>query len=434
MGLHPSRGAVRRGRAATARVPFSRLGAVAASIGLVVALSAAAPASAGAPSIASAPASIQPSAPTTVLAADSDYPSWSQVAAAKHNASKVRSLISQIEKQITQLEKDAQAAQADAQQKGELYEQAQEAYDTQNYMTQQLEQQASDAQKTADDAKRTAGQLLQMLGHAGDFDVTAALIAQAGTADSLLYRLGTAQQLGERSEEIYTEAVQAQNTASSLQDQAQVATDKLDALKQPLQDAFNAAQAAAKTAQDKLDAQQNHENELKAQEAALKGNYQKVYNAYIKGIKAKWGPHASGHISADGWALPASGWISSGFGMRYHPVFHEWLLHSGTDIAAAQGSPIYAAHQGTVTYAGWYGNGGNAIIIDNGGGISTAYEHIMNGGILVHIGQSVGPGQQIAKVGMTGDATGPHLHFEVRINGSPTDPVPFMKKHGITLG
>ncbi|MES1169838.1 MAG: M23 family metallopeptidase, partial [Leifsonia sp.] len=91
-------------------------------------------------------------------------------------------------------------------------------------------------------------------------------------------------------------------------------------------------------------------------------------------------------------------------------------------------------HSGTVIFAGPDGDLGNFIELDNGGGVTTGYGHIASGGILVRIGQYVGPGQNIAKTGRTGAATGCHLHFMVRINGALTDPLPFMRDRGVTLG
>ena len=109
-------------------------------------------------------------------------------------------------------------------------------------------------------------------------------------------------------------------------------------------------------------------------------------------------------------------------------------FHEGVDLGAGCGAPIYAAHAGTIAYAGLYGGYGNYIRINHGGGVTTAYGHIVNGGILVSSGQQVGAGQVIARVGSTGHSTGCHLHFEVRINGTPTDPVSYMSARGISLG
>ena len=131
---------------------------------------------------------------------------------------------------------------------------------------------------------------------------------------------------------------------------------------------------------------------------------------------------------------PSSGYITSPFGMRFHPILHAWILHNGTDIAGQGcGAPIFAAHAGTVSYAGPNGGLGNYIQIEHGDGTSSGYGHIMPGGIHVRIGQHVDPGQPIAQVGTTGLSTGCHLHFIIRVNGVLTNPVPFMRARGITI-
>lgn len=125
---------------------------------------------------------------------------------------------------------------------------------------------------------------------------------------------------------------------------------------------------------------------------------------------------------AIGW--PVSGTITSPFGMRFDPVQHRYQLHSGIDIAAPQGTTLSAAADGRVIFAGWYGGYGNAIVIDHGGGTSTLYGHCSQ--IFVGVGQDVQRGQAIGAVGMTGDATGPHVHFEVRRDGKPVDPLGYL--------
>lgn len=122
--------------------------------------------------------------------------------------------------------------------------------------------------------------------------------------------------------------------------------------------------------------------------------------------------------------LPCLGEVTSGFGWRMHPVLGYERFHSGIDIGADYGSTIYAAEQGLVIFAGWYGGYGNAVIIDHGGGITTLYGHTSE--LYVSEGQTVQRGQAIAAVGSTGLSTGPHLHFEVRREGEPTDPVAFL--------
>ena len=133
-------------------------------------------------------------------------------------------------------------------------------------------------------------------------------------------------------------------------------------------------------------------------------------------------PQSVAGPGAVGW--PVSGPITSPFGMRFDPVQHRYQLHSGIDIAASQGTTISAAADGRVIFAGWYGGYGNAIVIDHGGGTSTLYGHCSQ--IFVGVGQDVQRGQAIGAVGMTGDATGPHVHFEVRRDGKPVDPLGYL--------
>lgn len=122
---------------------------------------------------------------------------------------------------------------------------------------------------------------------------------------------------------------------------------------------------------------------------------------------------------------PVSGPISSPFGMRTNPVSGRFLMHTGIDIAAEMGSTVVAAAGGRVISAGWNDGGyGNMIIIDDGGNLSTLYAHLSQ--IFVGGDQEVKEGQAIGAVGSTGNSTGPHLHFEVRLDGKPVDPMSYL--------
>lgn len=124
---------------------------------------------------------------------------------------------------------------------------------------------------------------------------------------------------------------------------------------------------------------------------------------------------------------PVSGYytISSPFGWRTHPITRKRSLHTGVDIPAPNSTPIITAGAGTVIYSGWYGAYGNTVIIDHGKSYSTLYAHQSKIG--VSSGQTVKAGQRIGYVGSTGWSTGPHLHFEIRIDGKPTDPLPYVR-------
>ncbi len=126
------------------------------------------------------------------------------------------------------------------------------------------------------------------------------------------------------------------------------------------------------------------------------------------------------------FCIPAPSYtrVSSGYGYRIHPISGTRRLHTGIDFAAATGTSCVAAGAGTVIYAGWYSGYGNTVIIDHGGGISTLYGH--NSSICVSKGQSVSKGQLIARIGSTGNSTGPHCHFEVRVNGNCVNPSSYL--------
>lgn len=125
------------------------------------------------------------------------------------------------------------------------------------------------------------------------------------------------------------------------------------------------------------------------------------------------------------WPCPASSRITSYYGYRIHPVYNTRKFHSGIDIGAGYGADIVAAESGTVMMASYNGGYGKCVVINHGSGITTLYGHASS--ILVNVGDKVSKGQTIAKVGATGVATGNHLHFEVRINGSTTDPLSYVK-------
>jgi len=121
---------------------------------------------------------------------------------------------------------------------------------------------------------------------------------------------------------------------------------------------------------------------------------------------------------------PTEGIIESGFGNRLHPVYRKYMVHSGVDIGGKKGNPIYAAASGTVVAAGKNGGYGYMIDIDHGNGLVTRYAHCSK--ILVRKWQKVKVGEKIAEVGDTGVTTGPHLHFEILLNGKAIDPVIFI--------
>ena len=123
-------------------------------------------------------------------------------------------------------------------------------------------------------------------------------------------------------------------------------------------------------------------------------------------------------------SVPAFGKISSPFGMRMHPIKKVNKVHEGVDISSSSGDPIRASAAGIVKYSGFSGGYGNYVIIDHNNGYSTIYAHASK--LLVKNGDNVDKGQKIALVGSTGLSTGPHLHFEIRINNVPVNPIEYV--------
>lgn len=141
-------------------------------------------------------------------------------------------------------------------------------------------------------------------------------------------------------------------------------------------------------------------------------------------IAATAAPAKSTTVSSSGFVRPVPGAVSSGFGMRIHPITGQNRMHNGVDMNAAQGDPIRAARAGTVILAGVKGGYGNTIMVDHGGGMVTLYAHQSRLG--ASVGDRVAAGEVIGYIGSTGQSTGPHLHFEVRIDGNPVDPARYL--------
>jgi len=121
---------------------------------------------------------------------------------------------------------------------------------------------------------------------------------------------------------------------------------------------------------------------------------------------------------------PTRGWITSGFGYRPYPFTGNEKMHEGIDIATRMGTPVVAPADGVVTFVGSEGSFGNLIVIDHGYGISTRFGHLSE--IYIRVGKRVRRGDKIAAVGDTGRCTGPHVHYEVRLNGVPVNPANYI--------
>lgn len=171
-----------------------------------------------------------------------------------------------------------------------------------------------------------------------------------------------------------------------------------------------------------LSGAEERESELEELIAQLEADSQRIeslLSASVSPGAPAPDPNAGGDLL---W--PANGPLVSPYGYRTHPIFGYTRLHTGIDIGAGYGSPVWAAEDGRVTYVGGMSGYGNVVVLDHGGGLATTYNHLSS--FSVSSGQSVTRGQTIGAVGCTGWCTGPHLHFEVRINGAPVNPMPYL--------
>ena len=395
-----------------------------------------------------------------------EYPTWSDVQNARASESSKQTEITRIRGLLAQLATNVEATKAEEIARGTEAQVAQDKFDEADFKAQQLQQEADEEQAVADESKLRAGQLAARLARSGG-DVSASLFFDGESAADLLSQLGMASKITDQSAGIYEKAIQDQNNAQLSADQANLAKAALQELSDAAAAALKLAIAASAAATAALEEQQNNEAVLNAQLAVLVEDRVATEADYNAGVRAReieaarvaevarlaavaWaaanpprpasasgggggGGGTGGQIASSGWARPASGSLTSSFGWRIHPIYKSRIFHNGTDFGASCGTPIYAAAAGVVTRSGPNGGYGNYISINHAGGAATSYAHIVDGGLLVRAGQSVSEGQLIARVGTTGGSTGCHLHFEVRVNGSTTDPVPFMRARGVNM-
>jgi len=208
------------------------------------------------------------------------------------------------------------------------------------------------------------------------------------------------------------EAAAAEGRLRDLQDARQAKTDKQHAT---LQQKAALMVQSRKNVKRLLAVAAAEEAESARIEAMLHGSGSGVYNGVMR------------------WPVPGYYRVTSSFGWRVHPIFHSRKFHAGIDVGrkpdgtSINGAPIVAAGSGKVIWAGARSGYGNVVMIDHGNGVVSLYAHQRSGGIKVSNGQRVKKGQRIGTVGSTGYSTGPHLHFEVRVNGAPKNPMVYLR-------
>ena len=249
------------------------------------------------------------------------------------------------------------------------------------------------------------------------------LIDQAQVVESLgAQDTSIAKQVGGAKERVHRQREQTKRfralAAAQLRTIA-VRTNQVRALRDRLLASQNQLAAARVTKRDALQNVKDSKAEYLQEAAGLQAS-SAALASQIRAAQARssYSAPADTTPSAAGFIWPVNGPVTSPFGMRWG------RMHEGIDIGVAYGTPIHAAAAGQVVYAGWMSGYGNLVAIDHGRGLSTAYGH--QSSLAVSVGQSVSQGQTIGYVGCTGHCLGPHLHFEVRINGTPVDPLAYL--------
>lgn len=242
----------------------------------------------------------------------------------------------------------------------------------------------------------------------------------ASSKDALTRKKAALAAARHRAQQLVIAANQQFDAVAALQDRAQQAASSLVSLQHDQEGAVVAAKAAATGARERY-------SQLQAASARLQSILAARASAQRSVTAVPLSNAAPGATSAGGLVMPTTGVFTSGFGYRVDPFGLGTTFHAGQDISAPTGTPIVAATAGTVAIVetpDQSGGYGNYTCIDRGAGFATCYAH--QSAVFVSVGAVVAQGQEIGLVGSTGASTGPHLHFEVRLNGVPVDPVPYL--------
>lgn len=362
----------------------------------------------------------------------------------KKNVSQLRSDLSRLRKKKAALRKELRTTkraasavlsdihEVDAQLgdlQGKLEETGNQLQDSKSRQVRVTVELADATKKLADDKEQVRRRIKRMYMQ-GDSNLLTALVG-AGDVSEIESRQFVLQRIAEQDKKVFLEYQAQKETVRRKKSEADELVHRVANLlsaQQEQQDSLKGARQRKgqylKELQDKQGELQEMLNQFEEDERSITSEIQ-AYQARQRrptrhGEKAEpLPPYRGGRFMQ-----PVSGHLTSNFGMRYHPILHITRMHTGCDFGAPIGATIRAAANGVVIHSSYMNGYGNVVIIDHGGGLSTVYAHCSR--IAVSDGQTVKRGQYIANVGSTGLSTGPHLHFEVRLNGRPVNPMRYL--------
>ncbi|KUF08189.1 M23 family metallopeptidase [Leucobacter sp. G161] len=413
----------------------------------------------------------------------SDLPTWQDVEKAKQNESAAAGKVKEIKDLLVRVEQEVERTRAESEAASVKYDQAASQLRDAQARLEALETQAKSSEAEATQASEQAAALVSQIYRSGGVDRNLSLFLESdgSTADALLDRLAQTEKATERNTTIWQNAERAMNSAQTLSEQADSAREERDKLAKEAEENQQKAAEIANAARSEQLEQEKQQKQLVQQLAALEDKTTSTTKGYEERLvleeqerqrqeaarleairKAQeeaaananngggnngggnpgggnpgggggGGNTGGGNPGGGGGGVTTSGWTNPL--PRGYWVSTEWwgyYGHTGIDLAIGQGTPVYAAASGTVSFSGWAGefSYGNMARIDHGGGVSTLYGH-MQFTPSVGLGQPVSAGQIIGLVGSTGNSTGPHLHFETLVGGVPQDPRPFMANRGV---
>ncbi|MEI6521475.1 MAG: peptidoglycan DD-metalloendopeptidase family protein [bacterium] len=277
----------------------------------------------------------------------------------------------------------------------------------------------TDAKRDYSRAKNDASARLVAMYQRGNTGYIQLLLSSDNMGD-MMERAQVAEYLTEQDKDILTDLVKRKTKVANYRENVQVKTAEVASWRSRVSAMHQQAVVKQYDAQGNLIYTKKQRNALEAELDALERDSASITSMLILLQASSSGKRRFSKRYAIG-GLPCAGHITSGFGYRMHPVLHYRRLHTGLDIGAPTGTPVHAAGSGYIIWAARRGGYGNCVIIDHGGGKATLYGHMSR--LYVSGGQEVTKGQLIGAVGSTGMSTGPHLHFEVRINGKPVNPL-----------
>lgn len=340
-----------------------------------------------------------------------------QISSAQETAANAEAVIKEVSARLNAIQAELDAANAELSRiRGE-----------QETLNRKIRQTEAELQQAIDDLHRRQAILAQrvraiyMHGQLNYLDV----IIGSNSFSDFANRLELLKRIIRADFSLILEIRDRQNAIEAKKAQLEAEKQQLDALETEAAKTQEAIAAKHAEQQAVLDEAKQHKAAAEQMERELQAASADIQARIQERLRQQQQSGGGSYVQGTGQlSWPVNGVITSPQGWRIHPIFGTEIYHAGLDIGVDEGTPVHAADSGTVVEADWLGGYGNAVIIDHGNGMQTVYAH--NSSLAVSAGQSVSKGQVIAYAGSTGYATGPHCHFEVRINGEVVDPMGYL--------